>query len=411
MNLAKLHARVSSTGGLSLPMKFTDVNLFPSETEMNGYVQKTLGEFDKAEPLLNRALAIREKAFGAADARTIEVLEYLAPAFVLRRAYARAVPFYQRILAAREKTLGPEYPDVKAPLVFLAGCAMNEKKYREAIPYLKRLVAIQASENAKKPREHGGFASLRIPTIEDDKKEDDPENFAAQLRKAERLAAVEYDAASRTNNKDLEYFKREATASGIADVSALMAITELELDGALVNVTTLSHLRGLVNLKSLSLHQPIKLQHVRMSSEERRTVILKSASLNQALGDKPPPNINEGLSHLRRLTGLKTLDFFGTVIRGSGLSALAAMTELESLNLNMTDVGDDEIAALPVLPALRHLDLGITRVSDASLTHLAKFPRLGELRLNYTKVSAKGIEDLKRARPNLEVMSNLTEPR
>ena len=56
--------------------------------------------------------------------------------------YAEAEPLYQRALAIREKALGSDHPDVAASLNNLAELYRDQGKYAEAEPLYQRALAI-----------------------------------------------------------------------------------------------------------------------------------------------------------------------------------------------------------------------------------------------------------------------------
>jgi tetratricopeptide (TPR) repeat protein len=59
--------------------------------------------FRENEPLVKRALAIREKAFGAEHPDTVQAIQYLASGYPLVGDDARAAPYLRRASVAREK--------------------------------------------------------------------------------------------------------------------------------------------------------------------------------------------------------------------------------------------------------------------------------------------------------------------
>ena len=72
-----------------------------------------LGQYAEAEPLLQRALQIREKALGPEHPDVATSLNNLAVLYRAQGRYAEAEPLYQRALKIREKALGPEHPDAR----------------------------------------------------------------------------------------------------------------------------------------------------------------------------------------------------------------------------------------------------------------------------------------------------------
>ena len=70
----------------------------------------TQGRYAEAEPLYQRALAIREQALGPDHPDVALSLNNLAALYRAQGRYAEAEPLYQRALAIGEKTLGRDHP-------------------------------------------------------------------------------------------------------------------------------------------------------------------------------------------------------------------------------------------------------------------------------------------------------------
>jgi tetratricopeptide (TPR) repeat protein len=68
--------------------------------------------FAKAEPLMQRALALREQALGPNHPEVAQSLNTLAAVYVGQKRYAKAKPLWQRALAIWEQALGPQHPQV-----------------------------------------------------------------------------------------------------------------------------------------------------------------------------------------------------------------------------------------------------------------------------------------------------------
>ncbi|MBI1762730.1 MAG: tetratricopeptide repeat protein [Acidobacteria bacterium] len=104
---------------------------------------RNAGQYDKALPLAERALAVCEKALGAEHPTTATSLKNLAELYDDKGDYAKAEPLYQRALAIREKTLGPEHPATATVLNNLALLYCHDKgNYAQAEPYYQRALAI-----------------------------------------------------------------------------------------------------------------------------------------------------------------------------------------------------------------------------------------------------------------------------
>ena len=79
-----------------------------------------MGEYAKAEPLLQEALRIRQKVLGPEHPDTATSLNNLAALYQAMGEYAKAEPLYQEALRIRQKVLGPEHPDTATSLDNLA---------------------------------------------------------------------------------------------------------------------------------------------------------------------------------------------------------------------------------------------------------------------------------------------------
>jgi tetratricopeptide (TPR) repeat protein len=89
-----------------------------------------------AEPLLQRALAIREQALGPSHPDVAESLNNLAMIHYYRGMYEQAEPLYQHALSIREQVLGPQHHDTAQSLNNLANLYRNQGKYAQAEPLL-----------------------------------------------------------------------------------------------------------------------------------------------------------------------------------------------------------------------------------------------------------------------------------
>ncbi|MEE8199617.1 MAG: tetratricopeptide repeat protein, partial [Candidatus Acidoferrales bacterium] len=95
------------------------------------------GRYAEAEKLWLAALKEAE-TFGGEDPRLATSLNNLAAIYDEQGKYAQAEPLYQRALAIREKTLGPELPELATSLNNLALLYDNQGKYAQAEPLYQR---------------------------------------------------------------------------------------------------------------------------------------------------------------------------------------------------------------------------------------------------------------------------------
>jgi hypothetical protein len=108
----------------------------------------------------------------------------------------------------------------------------------------------------------------------------------------------------------------------------------------------------------------------------------------------------------------------GSVLRdGTGPDAPVVQVDLDSLTegLSPRPLGDDDLARLrpqlEALPELRHVRIGsMTAVTDAGLGQLQGLPRLKELELYFRGVTPEGLEDFRRARPDVTVSYRSPDP-
>jgi tetratricopeptide (TPR) repeat protein len=95
-----------------------------------------------ARPLLERALAIREKVLGSEHPDTATSLNNLASLVHAQGDLAGARPLLERALAIREKVLGPEHIHTAFSLVNLAGLLESQGDVAGALPLFERALAI-----------------------------------------------------------------------------------------------------------------------------------------------------------------------------------------------------------------------------------------------------------------------------
>ena len=119
---------------------------------------RKMGDYAKAEPLLQRALKINEKALGPEHPDTAVCLSNLAGLYSDMSDYAKAEPLYQRALKIREKALGPEHPNTATSLNNLAELYRKMGDYAKAEPLLQR--ALKINEKALGPEHPDTALSL-----------------------------------------------------------------------------------------------------------------------------------------------------------------------------------------------------------------------------------------------------------
>jgi eukaryotic-like serine/threonine-protein kinase len=111
--------------------------------ERLAFIHSETGEYEDAKALLQRALAIREKALGPDHLGVATSLHNLANVHRATGAHEEAKALLQRTLAIREETLGPEHPEVASSLNNFANVHKGVGAYEEAKALLQRALAIR----------------------------------------------------------------------------------------------------------------------------------------------------------------------------------------------------------------------------------------------------------------------------
>src|SRR5712664_1632016 len=103
---------------------------------------RSSGKFSEAVPLVQRALAIREKILGPEHPDVAASLDNMAGLYRDQGKYAEAEVLYRRALAIGEKAGGPWHPNVAASVNNLALLYSAQSKYAEAELLYRRALAI-----------------------------------------------------------------------------------------------------------------------------------------------------------------------------------------------------------------------------------------------------------------------------
>ncbi len=88
-------------------------------------------QYPEAEPLYQRALAIREQVLGPEHPDTATSLNNLAILYYDQGKYGQAEPLYQRALTIIEKALGPDHPDTITVRANYANLLKNMKQKKQ----------------------------------------------------------------------------------------------------------------------------------------------------------------------------------------------------------------------------------------------------------------------------------------
>ncbi|MDO8177008.1 MAG: tetratricopeptide repeat protein [Undibacterium sp.] len=107
-----------------------------------GDTYRILAQYDKALPLLQRALFISEKNLGSEHPETVLVLLDLASIYNNLGQYEKALPLQQRALIIYEKTLSPKHKSIALSLNNLAITYIYLGQYDKALPLQQRALII-----------------------------------------------------------------------------------------------------------------------------------------------------------------------------------------------------------------------------------------------------------------------------
>ena len=119
-----------------------DPNVASSLDNLAG-LYRMQGQFAQAELLLKRALAISEKALGPDHRNVAHSLNRLAELYFAQGQHAQAEPLQKRSLQFLERTLGPDHPEVATSLNVLGGICQALGQHAEAELLFKRALAIR----------------------------------------------------------------------------------------------------------------------------------------------------------------------------------------------------------------------------------------------------------------------------
>jgi tetratricopeptide (TPR) repeat protein len=101
------------------------------------------GEYSKAQPLLEKALAIRYDKLEKEHWDIPNSLNSLALLYQAQGEYDKAAPLLEKALAIHEKILDPEHPDVAMSLNNLGALYQKQGQYDKAQPLLEKALAIR----------------------------------------------------------------------------------------------------------------------------------------------------------------------------------------------------------------------------------------------------------------------------
>lgn len=165
--------------------------------------------------------------------------------------------------------------------------------------------------------------------------------------------------------------QQQVHGSGLAQLTGLSNLEEINLSKTGVTNAGLAHLGGFSSLQNVNLAQT-------------------------SIGDA-------GVAHLQGLRNLRKVSLAGTKVSDAGLTHLKRLTKLDELTLKQTPINGAGLANLRFCSKLRVLDLSSTKVNDAALANVQLLKGLEVLSLDKTAVTKTGLAKLKKAMPKVQI--------
>jgi tetratricopeptide (TPR) repeat protein len=129
---------------------------------MLGTLYLTITDLAKAEPLLQRAITIREQVLGANHVDTTKSLNNLAIVYTQIDSFAKAEALHGKVAAIREASLGPEHPlslDTLENLASLYSRTAGEE-HRDTVEVIALFEQIMGPEHQRVAESLSGLGTL-----------------------------------------------------------------------------------------------------------------------------------------------------------------------------------------------------------------------------------------------------------
>jgi tetratricopeptide (TPR) repeat protein len=164
-------------------------------------------QYTEAEVLYQRALAMREKAWGQNHPDTADSLNKLAWLYHDQGKYAKSEPLSEHALEVSEKVFGPEHPETATSVNNLAALYHTQGRYEKAESLYKRALTIKeralGSEHADTAKSLNNLAALYRSQGRDEEAEP---LYHRALRIREKIHGVQHpDTATGMNNMAMLY--------------------------------------------------------------------------------------------------------------------------------------------------------------------------------------------------------------
>ena len=167
-----------------------------------GELNRAVGDYARAESLLQRAIKLNEQLKGPEDVSVVPPLNNLATLYYETGEYDKAEPLFQRAIRISERVKGAQHPDTATALNNLALLYDAKNDFRQAEQLMQRALAIR--EKVRGPEHEDTAVSLSNLGILYDE-EGDPVRAEAAMRRAlailEKVKGPDHpDTATAVNN-------------------------------------------------------------------------------------------------------------------------------------------------------------------------------------------------------------------
>lgn len=228
--------------------------------------------------------------------------------------------------------------------------------------------------------------------------------------------------AGLTSLRELNLTLTPVTDEALQHVGQLTELRKLGLASTSCTGTGFAYLTGLKKLESVNFHftplndaglqaiaqVPISdrfwFAHTQFTDAGAKSLALLTGLKRCGIGSKEPTSSGAAVESLVKLP-LEDLSLLDNQATPLGLEHAAKIATLKKLDVSYAPmVTDESIVLIAQLPNLEELRLGHAQITDSGLLPLTQSKSLKRLTLSgLSKVTPGGIEELKRARPELTV--------
>ena len=178
-------------------------------SRMGNYLRER-AQYSEAEPLLQKALAIRQRVLGSEHVDVAGDMNSLAGLYSDVGKYAQAETLYHQARNMRERILGPAHPDVATTMNDLGLLYREQGRFAQAEPFLERALTLRIEALGT---EHvdvaGSFNNLALIYGDLGKYRDSEALYQQALTIEERLLGSEHpEVATTLNNIGWLYYRQ-----------------------------------------------------------------------------------------------------------------------------------------------------------------------------------------------------------